>query len=277
MPSKKPTLTTRVKNIEARLKGADFIDPSTSIAHRLLMLEDRMGDAELDRDAIHDRLRERHAVPTLHAKRVEHVESEVARIIEGLGGVLWKDVRGRKRWIATLSTGHLQSIMDGGFAKREDTRHMIQSELERRRIDADYRRATKEAQLGKPTGLGGGPMMEAARKLYDDRTRGLVMGIDWAKGFGCIHDELTFERETPEDRERRLKEMVRDRAELDADIAREQGFISQDVFPDCPVKRREMDRQAGEALRNRRMADAIEKGLPFRDRVSIAWAILRNK
>lgn len=54
-------------------------------------------------------------------------------------GPMWTTAQGHKMPLRLLSTGHLTNIRDGGFTRNRNVQEFIESELERRRIDAGYR------------------------------------------------------------------------------------------------------------------------------------------
>ena len=79
-----------------------------------------------------------------HATRVNRLKREVEengillrQYIETLGPI-WNTAQGHRMPMRLLSTGHLTNIVEGGFGGL-DARDFARTELERRRIDADWR------------------------------------------------------------------------------------------------------------------------------------------
>lgn len=77
---------------------------------------------------------------------VEEMGILLRSYVEALGP-LWTTAQGHKMPLRLLSTGHLRNIRDGGFTRNRNVQEFIESELERRRIDAGYR---VDAAAGKP-------------------------------------------------------------------------------------------------------------------------------
>ena len=119
---KPPTVTERVDRIETNLETAGEGRP---VSYRLR-----------DQDRVIETL-ESELTSTMAENVV--MRAKIKRLMEALGGVLWKDVHGVLRPITLLSTSHLKNILAGGFAKGHSTRLLIASELKRREVDRRYR------------------------------------------------------------------------------------------------------------------------------------------
>lgn len=79
----------------------------------------------------------------------EDLKFRLALVEDGLGGAQWKTQEGHARWIAILTTQHLESIQAGGFSKGAIYVH-IADELARRKIDREYRQGKRTLSGPKP-------------------------------------------------------------------------------------------------------------------------------
>ena len=70
-------------------------------------------------------------------QKVQH--AEIRKLDEGVGQT-WRDVKGNVRRIVDLDTSHLENILKGGFAKRQDTIDAINAELARRAESERWRK-----------------------------------------------------------------------------------------------------------------------------------------
>lgn len=70
---------------------------------------------------------------------LDYLKKRVDAIYEGLGGLIWRTQAGHTRFLAILSSEHLENIKLWPSATPQAI-HLCNKELERRRIDAEFRR-----------------------------------------------------------------------------------------------------------------------------------------
>lgn len=80
------------------------------------------------------------------AERVNILRSRIKQMEEGLGGTMWRTQQGHARWLAILTTPHLENIQKGGFA-RGPTATLVAEELGRRATDRDFRSGQRESMF----------------------------------------------------------------------------------------------------------------------------------
>lgn len=123
---KRPTLASLQKQLDylTRALGGVLQDPTTTgLGQRV--------------DTANEALRSLNHVVGAHGEDIARLRDLYDKLTLGLGGSTWTTMNGHTRWIALLTTPHLENLLRG-WAKGS-TRANIEEELERRRIDRFFR------------------------------------------------------------------------------------------------------------------------------------------
>jgi len=149
---KAPTLSARVSQIEKELRedtqqNEELISLMEDCAETLSDLGGRITRSEYGQQQM------LHQLEGIRQSSLANMD----RVTTGLGGTMWRTQEGHSRWIAVLTTQHLESILRGGFGTPK-SRDDIRVELKRRQIDREYREGERKPET----------QDEMARKALDE-------------------------------------------------------------------------------------------------------------
>lgn len=143
-------IRTRLRNATRRAFGIEAFE--TLMLDELRQQSQRTSSLEFvrhDGEQLRRQMNNRGDALSAHGTRVNRLKREVEEMgmllhayTETLGPI-WNTAQGHRMPMRLLSTPHLKNIVDGGFGGY-DARQFAMTELERRRIDADWRE--KEAR-----------------------------------------------------------------------------------------------------------------------------------
>lgn len=139
-------LGTRIRAGYRRLIGMTHFEEMVLTELRIYRTDvDRLSrDTNADVRRRDDRVRIIHDAQSANRARVTRLQREVQELNVVLRqytdalGPMWTTAQGHSMPLRLLSTPHLKNILDGGFGTSE-TDSFIRRELERRRIDTDWR------------------------------------------------------------------------------------------------------------------------------------------